>query len=135
MSDMADPPDIADPRDLADPRDPAGPHDVPTAAELVEAVREWLERDVLAATDGRLKFHTRVAANVLAIVERELALGAEQADAHRARLAQLGVDSDAELAARIRDGQFAERGDELRTLLRDAVEDKLRVANPKYLDP
>ena len=30
-------------------------------AELVEAVREWLERDVSSATDGRLRFHTRVA--------------------------------------------------------------------------
>ena len=30
------------------------PHDVPTAGQLVEAVREWLERDVAAATEGRV---------------------------------------------------------------------------------
>ena len=39
--------------------------DRPTAAELVTAVREFLERDVMAATEGRVQFHTRVAVNVL----------------------------------------------------------------------
>jgi hypothetical protein len=110
------------------------PHDVPTASELLEAVREWIERDVMSATDGRLRFHARVAANVIAIVERELAVGAEQAVAHRERLARLGVESDADLATRIRNGQFGDRAEELRTLLRESVEDKLRVANPKYLE-
>ena len=47
----------------------AGPTD---AAELVAAVREFLERDVMAATEGRVQFHTRVAVNVLSMVEREL---------------------------------------------------------------
>ena len=51
------------------------PHDAPDAASLVEAVREFLERDVLPATTGRVQFHARVAANVLAMVERELADG------------------------------------------------------------
>jgi len=49
------------------------PHDVPSAAQLVESVREWLQRDVLASTEGRLQYHARVAINVLSIVERELA--------------------------------------------------------------
>ena len=50
-------------------------HGVPTTAELVAAVREFLSDDVMPATEGRLQFHARVAANVLAQVERELALG------------------------------------------------------------
>ncbi|MDQ1374233.1 MAG: hypothetical protein QOJ09_1571, partial [Actinomycetota bacterium] len=58
------------------------PHDIPTAAQLVEAVREFLERDVMAATEGRVQFHTRVAVNVLGMVERELALGPAQAAEH-----------------------------------------------------
>jgi hypothetical protein len=49
--------------------------DRPTAAELVGAVREFLERDVMAATDGRVQFHTRVAINALGMVERELVDG------------------------------------------------------------
>ena len=90
------------------PRRPSGPtgrrsfHDVPTAAQLLEAVREWLESDVRDATEGRVQFHTRVAANVLSTVERELALGPAMAVAHATRLAALGVSSDRDLADRIR---------------------------------
>lgn len=110
-----------------------GPHDAPSASELVEAVREWIERDVSAAGDGRLTFHARVAANMLAMVERELALGPAQAAAHAARLARLGVASDRELADRIR-ARTITIGPDDRALLRAMVVDKLRVANPRYLD-
>ena len=110
------------------------PHDAPSAAELVEAVREWLERDVLTSTDGRLKFHTRVAVNVLAMVERELILGDQHVADHTARLTLLGVESDAELAAAIRSESVAVEPDVLRAALLDSVVDKLRVANPKYLE-
>jgi len=109
------------------------PHDAPSAAQLLEAVREWLEGEVLAATEGRLQFHARVAANVLAIVERELSLGAEQAAEHAARLARLGCADDAGVAAAIRSGELDGRLDEVRTLVRASVVDKLRVANPKHL--
>ena len=108
-------------------------HDTPTAEQLVESVREWLERDVLAGTTGRLQFHTRVAVNVLAMVERELRVGAELAAAHAARLAQLGCADDAELAARIREGSLDDRLTEVRQLVQADVRDKLAVANPKYL--
>lgn len=108
------------------------PHDRPTAAELVEAVREWLARDVVPAADGKARFDARVAVNVLALVERELALGADHAVAHARRLASLGVAGDAELAAAIRRGALDHRLDEVRRALADAVADKLAVANPTY---
>jgi hypothetical protein len=109
------------------------PHDVPTAEQLVESVREWIERDVIPGTEGRLQFHARVALNVLAMVERELAQGPQQAADHAARLTALGVADEAELAAAIRDGSLDDRLDEVRQAVRSTVEDKLRVANPKYL--
>jgi hypothetical protein len=110
------------------------PHDVPTIEQLVEAVREWLERDVMTSTEGRLQFHARVAANMLAMVERELALGPAQAAAHRARLATLGVVDDAELSARIRAGELDDRYEEVRAVVLATVRDKLAVANPRHLD-
>lgn len=113
----------------------SAPHDVPTAAQLVEAVREWLERDVLTGTQGRLQFHTRVAVNVLAMVERELAIGSEQKAAHQAMLARLGVDDDAALAAAIRDGRLDWRDPDLRAAVRASVDAKLSVANPNYAGP
>jgi hypothetical protein len=111
-----------------------GPHDVPTAAQLVEAVREFLEGDVSAATEGRVRFHARVAANVCAMVERELALGPAQAEAQAARLAVFGVVDDVELAAAIRRGDLDDRYAEVAAAVRETVRDKLLVANPKYLE-
>jgi hypothetical protein len=110
------------------------PHDIPTAAQLVEAVREFLERDVMAATEGRVQFHTRVAVNVLGMVERELALGPAQAAEHDEGLRALGMADDSALAAAIRAGELDDRVDEVNAFVRRTVEDKLRVANPKYLD-
>ncbi len=108
---------------------------MPTAAELVAAVREFLETDVVAATEGRVRFHARVAANVLAMVGRELDLGAAHAAAHRDRLAALGVADDAELAAAIRAGALDHRLEEVRAAVAAAVADKLSVANPRYAEP
>jgi hypothetical protein len=107
---------------------------MPSAAQLVEAVREWLERDVMTATTGRLQFHSRVAVNVLAMVERELLVGPTQAAVHRDRLEQLGCADDKELARRIREGELDDRLPEVRDLVWATVRDKLTVANPKYLD-
>jgi hypothetical protein len=112
----------------------SGPHDVPTAAELVEAVREWIERDLLGTAQGRTQFQARVAVTALSMVERELALGDELAIRHQQRLAELGCADEAELAAKIRAGDFDDRLTEVRELVRQSVVDKLRVANPKYLN-
>ena len=111
----------------------SGPHDVPTAVELLEAVREWIEGDLRDGTEGRLQFHGRVAANVLAMIERELTIGPPQAERHRQRLAELGVASDRELADAIRHGRLDQPAGKVELALYDAVVDKLRVANPRYL--
>jgi hypothetical protein len=113
--------------------------DRPTAAELVTAVREFLERDVMAATDGRVQFHTRVSVNVLNIVARELELGAALAEQERERATALlrhEGDPDAlerELAGDIRSGALDDRMDEVRAHVRATVREKLLVANPGYL--
>jgi aminoglycoside phosphotransferase (APT) family kinase protein len=93
----------AEPR-APDLPDTAGVHGRPTARELIDAVRGFLTDDVMPGTTGRLSFHARVAANALAIVERELAQS----------------PSD-------------HKGDDWPALAR-TVRDKLAVANPKHLD-
>ncbi len=113
--------------------------DRPAANELLRAVREFLERDVLAATEGRVQFHTRVAMNVLGIVERELELGPELAAREHARaVALLGRDGDPaelerDLAAAIRSGSLDDREDDVRRHVRETVREKLLIANPGYL--
>lgn len=107
----------------------------PTAAELVEAVREWVDADVRPATEGRVGFHARVAVNALAVVERELALGPAHRAAHRARLDGLGCADDRQLAVKIRAGAFDDRAAEIRAVVAASVRAKLEVANPRWLGP
>ncbi len=109
-------------------------HGTPTAAELVESVREWIERDLLPTTQGRTKFHARVAANVLAMVEREILAGDAQHGRHRERLASLEMVDDVELATAIRDGSLDDRLDDVRKVLAADVAARLAVANPTYAD-
>ena len=109
------------------------PHDRPTAAELLEALHEWMERDLLPGVDGRLQFHTRVAINMIDIVRRELELGPDQEVQHQDVLSSFGMKDDAELAAAIREGAFDENLVDVLDRLRPVVEDKVRVANPRYL--
>ena len=109
------------------------PHDRPTAAELLEALHEWMERDLLPGVDGRLQFLTRVAINMIDIVRRELELGPDQEVQHQEVLASFGMNDDAELAAAIREGAFDANLVDVLNRLRPVVEDKVRVANPRYL--
>ena len=127
-------------------------HDRPTALELLDAVRQFLDADVVPALEGTKKFHARVAANVLAIVSRELQTEAEQLHAEWQRLHELlgddaaeprdrdalkrtNRDATAQLCERIRSG--AADGGPWRaavlTHVRQTVRDKLAVANPKFL--
>lgn len=108
-------------------------HDRPTAAELIESVREWLEKDVLPSVEGRLTFHTRVAINSLDIVKRELDTQVETDSVHQEMLKELAVDSTAELSQQIRSGEFDNSLLSLLNALAPAIENKVRVSNPKYL--
>ncbi|MDP9491691.1 MAG: DUF6285 domain-containing protein [Actinomycetota bacterium] len=97
--------------------------DRPTAAELIEAVSEFLSTEVLpAAPDHRLKFRTLVALNALAIAYREL----EASDN-----LLLGTEERRELAEKIRAGDV---DDTMLPLLKEHVADKLRISNPAYLE-
>lgn len=107
----------------------------PTAAELVAAVAGFLENDVRNATGsasglGQVNFHSRVAANVLRIVERELldTSAGEVTDALRA----IGYRDEPELAAAIRSGELDGRAAEVLPVLRAIVRHRLDVNHPGY---
>lgn len=104
------------------------PYGHPTAAELLAAVAEFLESEVAEATEGVVKFHARVAANVIRMVERELSSGLDP----EAALRELGFATETELAKTIRDGALEDRGVDVATALRRLVADRLAVNNPGY---
>ena len=113
-------------------------HDRPSAAQLVAAVRDFLEKVAQPELRGHSAFHARVAANALAIVERELALGAEQDAAERERLCALLGRDDAleaqnrELCRAIRAGEITEDTPGLIEHLRATTLAKLAVDQPSY---
>jgi hypothetical protein len=106
----------------------------PTAAELVEAVREYLD-GVMERPDGGAAFEARVARNALAIVEREQRLGPTLAVAHADRVRALGFRDDTGLAAAIRAGHLDADWDAVAAALAASARDQLLVANPSYLPP
>ncbi len=123
--------------------------DRPTANELVEAVREFLRADVLPELqDPRARFRTLVAMNALGILERELVheetllraeherlarlLGREKATPDSLEeLGQRVAELNRDLADRIRSGEVPEGAS---GVLKQNVEDKLKVASPRYLE-
>ena len=109
------------------------PYGVPTAAELVEAVVEFLEKDVAGDLSGRRRFHLRVAVNALNIVRRQLELNDEHAQRRHEVLTRLQVRDERELANKVRDAEI-EDSPELRAALRTLVTARLQVNNPVYLE-
>ena len=108
----------------------------PTAAELVESVREHLEGTVERSDRGRARFDARIARNVLSMVERELRLGPSIARSHAERLAALGFTGDAALASAIRSGTLDDDLVAVGHALAVSTRDQLSVANPSHLiDP
>jgi Domain of unknown function (DUF6285) len=128
-------------------------NDRPSAAELVDAVRHYLDADLLPTlTDARQRFQALVAANVLAIAGRELAgeeaqlveewgllAGLLGAGGPRpeglAALRQAVRQANARLCERIRAGDFDGPADfrGASGVIKELVVRKLEVANPRYL--
>lgn len=126
--------------------------DRPSAGELLEAVEHFLERDVLSALEGPKRYHARVAANVMRIVAREIALGPGFLRAECDRLVELLGEADAGLSAEatlaqvvgrlnVRLCEKIRRGDadgypwreRVLAHVRRTVEEKLAIAKPEML--
>jgi hypothetical protein len=118
--------------------------DRPTALELLEAVRGFLETEVAKGTsDPRLRFRALVAANALSIAARELAVDETSSSSEARILRELlgeapsgAPPSDearalsSELCRRIRAGTAP---GETVAAVRRIVEGKLAAASPRYL--
>lgn len=111
---------------------PVPPFGHPTAAELTEAVREYVD-GLMQRAEGAAAFEARVARTALGVVERELRLGPSIAAAHAARLSELGYADDAALAAALRSGSLDTSWMRVAPALAASARDQLLVAHPSYL--
>jgi Domain of unknown function (DUF6285) len=124
--------------------------DRPTAPELLDALAELLFSDVREWVPRERRFQVLVAANLSAVVARELRVGADAslADVELFR-SLLGIeapppareDADAEareaaaeLAWAIRQGKLDAEIERVAARLREHVRRKLEVARPGYAD-
>ncbi|MCE9522471.1 MAG: DUF6285 domain-containing protein [Alphaproteobacteria bacterium] len=112
--------------------------DQPSAIELIMAVREFIEKHAIPQLQGHTAFHARVAANALAIVERELDQGAQaNADEHARLTHLLGqagtlAELNKELCRRIRSNAISWDDPTLVRHLRQATLAKVAIDQPKY---
>jgi hypothetical protein len=120
--------------------------DRPSADELLEALAEFLDSEVVPAFEGRKRFHAIVAANVARITAREFRLGPTQRAEEISELRKLLADAstsaasddtltrlNAELCRRIEHGD-ADSGEfraQVLAFLRRATERKLAIDDPK----
>jgi hypothetical protein len=108
--------------------------DPPTAPELLEAVAEYLFAELRPEVPREQRFKVLVAANVCAVIAREIRAGDGPAKEDEELFAELlgGPGGAPELARRIRTGELDDRLDELGDRLAEHVRRKLAVARPGY---
>ena len=110
----------------------------PSAAELVQAVADFIRDDALPRLDGLTAFHAKVAISLLAVVGRELENGASsntrELGALRDLLGQDGALPDLKdaLCRRIADGSMTLDTPGLLQHLMAASMDRLAVDQPGY---
>jgi Domain of unknown function (DUF6285) len=108
----------------------------PPGVELLEAVRQFLRQEVLPELDGFKAYNTRVAANALGIVARELQMGAGLAELDTQIATTLGLDAQAgavtqQVALALRDGTLVV-DDRVLAYLRQRTLLSIAIDNPKY---
>jgi Domain of unknown function (DUF6285) len=113
--------------------------DRPTAPELLDAVAEYLFAELRPEVPREQRFKVLVAANVCAVVAREIRACEQPDEADLALFNELlGERLDdvhaavAELSRRIRSGGLDDRIDELAPRLEEHVRRKLEIARPGY---
>jgi uncharacterized protein DUF6285 len=113
--------------------------DRPTAPELLESVAEYLFGELRPEVPREQRFKVLVAANVCAVVAREIRAG-DEPDAEDLKLFNelLGEETGdvqsaaTELSRRLRAGELDARIDELTPRLEEHVRRKLEIARPGY---
>ncbi len=115
------------------------PKSMPEATLLLKAAVKYLENELMPTLDGYHRFKTRVTANALNIVYRELTMRAAQEVEERKRLVELlghegSVDElSSELCDKIRSGGVALDDPRMRDHVRQSLHDALEINNPKWL--
>lgn len=108
----------------------------PSAADLLDAVQDFLTNDLSDVVDQRVKFHGRVAANAIAIARRDQSLAGSFKAENDQSLIDLGFNSERSMAEAIRSGSVgldSEQGHDIWRYCFASVVRRLEINNPKWL--
>jgi hypothetical protein len=116
------------------------PRSQPDAPMLLGVTVEYLDKELYPKLSGPERFRTRVAINVLRIVQRELeqgpSLDEQERDDLRTLLGETGADADPlDLTRQITSGERSIDDPALVAFLQRALERALRVNNPGWIKP
>ncbi|MBY9067812.1 DUF6285 domain-containing protein [Hyphomonas sp. WL0036] len=114
-------------------------HDAPSAKELIEAVKSFLDKTAMVQLQGHAAFHARVASNALATVLREMEQRPAAEARERERLQALLKSDETNVGAlnqalceEIRAGKLDLASPGLLTHLKSTTIDQLSVDQPGY---
>lgn len=114
-------------------------HDAPSAKELIEAVKSFLDKTAMVQLQGHAAFHARVASNALATVLREMEQRPAAEARERGRLQALLKSDEADvgklnrkLCEEIRTKRVDLGTPGLLTHLKSTTIDQLSVDQPGY---
>ena len=110
--------------------------DLPEVAELISSVGRYLSESVAPSSSGAAQFIARVAANSLAIAEREARMGSVLNQAEHSRLGEICGDGDLptlrqQLCTELRAGNLGE-SKQVADHLRQTAVDRCWVDQPHY---
>lgn len=115
-------------------------HDQPSVAELVQAVKHFIDETAGPNLTGHAAFHARVASNVLSTVLRDLDQRPQSEPAERKRLLELlGDEADQTTAAlnemlstRIKTGKMTPKTPGLLAHLKATTIAQVEIDQPRY---
>ncbi len=126
--------------------------DRPTLKELIRGISTFLETDLMPLLQEPLRFHTRIAANLLRIIEREIDLEhgylLEEVERLKKLLSKASPSGDSiaelraeilklneELCTRIREGETDDEQRQRKIIyhIKQTLIEKLEITNPRMI--
>lgn len=118
--------------DAWDMSDTVGDASQPSVDELLESVVEWLRGDLLTGDDPVVAYRARVAANLIELVRRDIALTPLVSARRESAVTSIGAAHEVDLARQLRD-RLRPVDDDVLAVLDDITQGRLAIDAPHHL--
>jgi hypothetical protein len=105
--------------------------EIPTAVELLEAVEDFITESYSKTDDRSVSYYSKVAANLIEILKRELTIGPSIKSSFTSQLNRHGFNSEKDLALSIRHNPKSDYEMNFE-LIKHLVTLKMAISHPGY---